>query len=327
MAILLTERDVRALLPMADLIAAMEQALAAYSARQVAQPVRTVLPFGPERSYFGVMPASLDEPPAVGAKLVTVCHGNHARGLPSHLATIVLLDPETGALAAVLDGRYITEARTAAVSAVSVKHLARPDAGVLALVGSGVQARGHLRALAEVRRLSETRVWSPRADHRSAFARQMQAEMQTPVRATDSVAEAVRGADLIVLATSSPEPVIDDMDVADGAHVCGVGACRPDEAEMPAALVARGRVYVDSRAGALSEAGDLLLPLKAGIIDEGHLAGELGDVVGGAAAGRMTPGDVTIFKSLGMAVEDITAAHLVLERARAQGRGTSFDFI
>ena len=172
-AVLLTEKDVRAVLPMPDLIAAMEGALAQFSRGAVNQPVRTVLEVGPDKAFFGVMPAALDDPPAVGAKLVTVYAKNHERDLPSHLATILLLDHATGALVAMVDGRYITEARTAAVSAVSVKHLARPDAAVLGIIGSGVQARSHLEAIRHVRTLTEVRVWSPNALHREAFAFEM----------------------------------------------------------------------------------------------------------------------------------------------------------
>jgi ornithine cyclodeaminase/alanine dehydrogenase-like protein (mu-crystallin family) len=178
--ILLTESDIRAVLPMPDLIEAMSRALDEFSAGRVAQPVRTVLEVGADKNYFGVMPASLNDPPAVGAKLVTVYHRNHDRGLPSHLATIVLLDPETGALAGLLDGRYITEARTAAVSAVSVRHLARRDASVLGIVGSGVQARSHLEAIRHVASLREVRVWSPDATRRERFAREMSASTSLP---------------------------------------------------------------------------------------------------------------------------------------------------
>jgi ornithine cyclodeaminase len=325
MPLILTESDVKALLPMPDLIAAMARALDEYSAGRVAQPVRTVLLAGPERAYFGVMPAALDAPAAVGAKLVTVYHRNHERGLPSHLATIVLLDPRTGALQAIVDGRYITEARTAAVSAVSVDRLARQNAATLAIIGSGVQGRSHLEAIRHVRALKDVRVWSPNADRRTAFAREAAQRTSLPVRAVPSAAEAIRGADIVVLATASKIPVIDDGGVAPGTHIAAVGACRPDEREMPTALVARARVIVDSRAAALQEAGDLILPLREGAISEAHLSAELGDVVGGRADGRASAEEVTIFKSLGMAVEDVVAAHLVLDRAVAAGRGLSFS--
>jgi ornithine cyclodeaminase len=271
------------------------------------------------------MPAALASPNAVGAKLVTVYPGNHAKHLPSHLATIVLLDAETGGLVALMDGRYITEARTGAVSAVSVKHLARPDAGVLALIGSGVQARSHLEAIRCVRTLTDVRVWSPTPAHAASFAREMTTETGLPIRAMSDASAAVRGADIVVLATGSRVPVISDEDVADGAHICGVGACRPDQREMPTRLIARAKVYVDARVGAMAEAGDILLPMKEGAIREDHIAGELGEVVLGKAAGRPSNSAVTVFKSLGMAVEDVVTAALVAERAQAAGLGRSFD--
>jgi ornithine cyclodeaminase len=319
--LLLTERDVRAVLPMPDLIVAMERALADFSSGHVTQPVRTVLEVGADPAYFGVMPAALDRTGVLGAKLVTVYERNHWRGLPSHLASIVLLDHESGALAALLDGRYITEARTAAVSAVSVKHLAREDARVLAIVGSGVQARSHLEAIRHVRALDDVRVWSPSETHREAYAAEMREATGLPVRAAATVSDAVRGADIVALTTSSRTPVVDAGDVAPGAHVVGVGACRPDQREMPTALVARARVFVDSRAGALRESGDLLIPIGEGAFTESHIAGELGELVSGRAAGRERDADVTIFKSLGMAVEDLVAAELAVSRAREVGVG------
>jgi len=321
--ILLTEHDVRAVLPMADLIPAMERALAEYSSGRVAQPVRTVLEVGPDRAYFGVMPAALDEPPAVGAKLVTVYQRNHERGLPSHLATILLLDHATGALVAVVDGRYITEARTAAVSAVSASRLARPDARTLAIIGSGVQARSHLEALRHVRPLADVRVWSPNALHREAFAFEMSEATGLPIRAIATASAALIDADLVVIATASRTAVIDDAAVAPGAHIMAVGACRPDQREMPTALVARARVFVDSRAGALAEAGDLLLPIAEGAFNESHIVGELGELVTGRVTGRQSQNEVTLFKSLGMAVEDVVAARLAVEKALAIGAGHS----
>ena len=321
MALLLTEKDVRAVLPMPDLITAMEGALAQFSAGAVTQPVRTVLEVGPDRAFFAVMPASLDDPPAVGAKLVTVYAKNHDRGLPSHLATIILLDHATGALVAILDGRYITEARTAAVSAVSAKHLARPDAHVLGVIGSGVQARSHLEALRHVRALDEVRVWSPNPLHREAYAFEMGDATGLPVTSAASASLAARGADIVVLATGSRTPVVEDIDIDPGTHVIGVGACRPDQREMPTPLVARARVYVDSRAAARIESGDILIPQQEGAFDDSHIAGELGELAGGRVAGRLARNDVTIFKSLGLAVEDVVTARLVVDRATAAGLG------
>ncbi len=325
MAIVLTESDVRNLLTMDALIDAMERALAEFSDRQVSQPLRTVLQVGEDKAFFGVMPAFVPSLPALGTKMVTVFAANADRGLPTHLATIVLLDPVTGALVALMDGRYITEARTAAVSAVSTRRLARNDAAVLAIIGSGVQARSHLEAIGRVRRLRGVRIWGPSADRREAFAREMQPHTEASIAAVSSAEEAVAGADLIALVTASREPVVRSGWIADGAHICAVGACRPDQREMDAALVARGTLYVDSREAALAEAGDVVLAIRDGAIDRSHIAAEMGEVISGKARGRGDDREVTIFKSLGMAVEDVAAAHLVLEQAKARGAGSNVE--
>jgi len=317
--LLLTEQHVRSVLPMSDLIVSMEDALARFSAGDVQQPVRTVLEVGTQKAFFGLMPACDPGRPALGAKMVTVFGGNAGRGLPTHLATIVLLDPETGALLALMDGRYITEARTAAVSAVSVRHLARPQASTLAILGTGVQARSHLEAYAGIRTLRDVRVWSPKVSSRQRFVEEMTG---APVRAMAGAEEAVRGADLIVLATSSPTPVIEDAWVTPGAHLVSVGACRPDQREVAPELTARARLFVDSRAGALAESGDVLLGIAERRFTPDHIAGELGELILGRVRGRRADEEITMFKSLGMAVEDIAAAELVYMRALERGTGT-----
>lgn len=320
--VLLTEEHVRSVLPMTDLVAAMESALARFSSGDVQQPVRTVLMVGAQKAWWGLMPAYVAQPPVMGAKLVTVFNSNLDRGLHSHLATIVLLDPDTGALQALMDGRYITEARTAAVSAVSARHLARPDASVLAIIGTGVQARSHLEAFSEVRSLREVRVWSPKSPSRERFIAEMSPLARAPLRAARSAEDAVRGADLIVLVTASPTPVLEVSWISPGSHIVSVGACRPDQREMPPELTARGRLFVDSRAGALAESGDVVMGMAEGRFGPDHIAGELGAVVLGRVEGRQSPDQITIFKSLGMAVEDIAAADLAYRRAREAGVGS-----
>ena len=319
--LLLSETDVRHLLSMDDLIQSMESALAEFSSGRTAQPLRTVIEVGQDHAFFGVMPAYMPATGALGTKLVTVFGSNTAIGLPSHLATILLMDATTGELLAVMDGRYITEARTAAVSAVSARLLAREDAGVLAILGSGVQARSHLRAFSHVRALRDVRVWSPSAAHRREFAESMHREIAAPITPVSSAQDAVSGADLVVVATAAREPVLRGEWIAAGTHIAAVGACRPDQRELDTALVARARVFVDSRTGALAEAGDLLLPMREGAFDASHIVGELGQLAAGAIAGRQTPEDVTLFKSLGMAVEDVAAAYLAFERATERGLG------
>lgn len=322
---LLTEAQVKTLLPLSDLVSAMQEALARFSAGEVLQPVRSVMSVGPTHAFFGLMPAYLPAPPRLGAKLVTVFNGNAARGLPSHLATILLLDPETGALTALMDGRYITEMRTAAVSAVSVQQLAQPSPATLAILGTGVQAQSHLEAFAAMFTLTEARVWSPQPASREQFVHRSAERVSFPVSAAHSAEDAVRGADLVVLATSSSTPVVQDHWVKPGAHVVSVGACRVDQREMDASLLARARLYVDSRAAALVESGDIVHSMREGVFDEMHIRGELGEVVLGRAEGRNTDLDVTVFKSLGMAVEDVTAADLVFRRAVETGTGTALS--
>jgi alanine dehydrogenase len=321
MPLLLTESDVRSLIPPADLISAMEQALSEFSSGQVTQPVRTALQVPPHRNFFGVMPAYMSSPAALGIKLVTVFNANAARGLPTHLATILLFDPETGALEVIMDGRYITEMRTAAVSAVAAQRLARKDAAVFAVLGSGVQARSHVELLTRVCSFREIRAWSPTRDHLEQFVSDTAALSSVPVHAAISAEQAVRGADVIALVTSSTTPVVQDAWVSPGALVISVGACRPDTREMDPALVARARVIVDSRAAALVEAGDIVQGIREGCWAASHIAGELGEVILGRTPGRTAPDDIMIFKSLGQAVEDVAAAHLVFTRAKSQGMG------
>lgn len=320
MAVVLSEFDVRQLLKMPQLIDTMEAALRAFSDGAVHQPVRTVLRVGTDIAFFGLMPAFRVEPPALGTKLVTVTPRNAERGLPTHLATILLMDPATGELLAVLDGRYITEARTAAVSAAATRALARQDASVLAILGSGVQAHSHLEALPLVRPLREVRVWSPTLQHRARFAEEHH-RAASVVIAVDSPEDAVRGADLIVAVTAASEPVLRSEWVADGAHICAIGACRPDMREMDTALVQRARVYVDSRPGALAEAGDLLIPIGERAYAADRIAGEIGELFGGRIGGRGSDREVTLFKSVGMAIEDVAAADMVYRRAAEVGLG------
>jgi alanine dehydrogenase len=298
------EAEVRARLPMPELIDAMERALVEFSAGRVNQPVRTVLEFGTEPALFGSMPCYVASLPALGAKLVTVSAGNAARGLDTHQAIIVMLDPVTGTAEAMLDGRYITEVRTAAVSAVSARYLARTGAGVLGIIGSGVQARSHVEALRLVRDFREVRVWSPSAERRLHFAN------ETGARAMESAEAVVRGADVVVTVTASPVPVVANEWVADGTHVIAVGSCRPAQRELDPELVARARLVVDSRAAALKEAGDVVMGISEGRWSAEHVSAELGEL-----PARRDDREITVFKSLGLAVEDVFAAHLVLSRS------------
>ncbi|MGH7614263.1 MAG: ornithine cyclodeaminase family protein [Gemmatimonadales bacterium] len=290
--VILDERAVQRLLHYEELIPAVARALAELSAGRVVQPVRAVLPVAPHGGFFALMPAYAG---ALGAKLVTFYPRNV--GVPTHHAVIVLFRPETGEPLVVMDGRLITEMRTAAASAVATQHLARPESSVLAILGSGVQAGSHLEALRRVRAFSDVRVWSPR--NAQAFA------TRHTVRATATAEEAVRGADVVVVAVNAQTPVLSGRWLAPGAHVNAIGATRPQWRELDDEVLARSRVFVDSGVAAAQESGD--------VIAAREVVGEIGEVVAGVKPGRRNDQEITLFKSVGVAVEDVAAAALVYE--------------
>jgi ornithine cyclodeaminase/alanine dehydrogenase-like protein (mu-crystallin family) len=288
----LDEEQVRQHLRMEELIPAMEKALIDFSAGKVTQPVRSVITVDPPGGFFGMMPALTPE--GLGQKIVTFYPPNAQRGLPTHMATIFLVDPETGAPLAVMDGTLITEMRTAAVSAAATKLLASPNAKVLAILGSGVQARSHVAALRLVRQFEEIRVWSPTKEHAERFADGIGAKAM-------SAKEAVREADVVITATNSKVSVLRGAWLKPGCHVNAVGACRPDWRELDDAAMANV-VFVDSREAAMKESGDVIL-------SGAKIYAELGEALTGKVPARAS--ETTIFKSLGMAVEDIASAMLV----------------
>ena len=297
----LNEDQVRQHLRMTDLIPAMEKALIDFSAGKATQPVRSVIKVDPFGGFLGLMPALT--PDGLGLKAVTFYPSNVERGIPTHMATIFLVDPETGTPLAIMDGRLITEMRTAAVSAAATKLLAPARAKILAILGSGVQARSHVEALRLVRQFEEIRVWSPTREHAKRFALEIGAKAM-------SAEEAVRGADVVVTATSSKTSVLKGSWLKSGCHVNVVGASRPDWREMDDEAMANV-VFVDSREGAMKESGDVIL-------SGAKIYAELGEALAGKTPSRAS--GTTIFKSLGMAVEDIGAAMLVYRAATEKSR-------
>lgn len=321
---LLPERDVRALVSAQDLVLAMERALCAFSSGAALQPTRTTLWVGEERSFYGLMPAYLPGGGGLGTKLITYFASNHTRGLPSHFATILLFDSATGALTAVMDGSYITKIRTAAVSSLAIGHLAPRPVRRLAVFGCGVQARGHISALAcLVPSIEEVRVWSPYPEL-AGFVDELDDRVRPAVRAATDGQDAARDADVIVTVTSSPEPVLCRDWVAEDALVVVVGACRPEHREVDPALVAASRLFVDSREAALSESGDIMQGIAEGRFSADHIRAELGEVIAGTRP-RPDRGAPVVFKSLGLAVEDVAAADLVYQRAVSCGAGVELS--
>jgi ornithine cyclodeaminase/alanine dehydrogenase-like protein (mu-crystallin family) len=299
----LNEEQVREHLRMTDLIPAMEKALIDFSAGRVTQPVRSIISVNVAAAtgFLGLMPALT--PDGLGLKAVTFYPSNAERGIPTHMATIFLVDPQTGAPLAIMDGRLITEMRTAAVSAAATKLLASPDAKVLAILGSGVQARSHVEALRLVRQFEEIRVWSPTREHTERFAADIGGKSM-------AAEDAVRSADIVVTATNSKAPVLKGSWLKPGCHVNAVGACRPDWRELDDAAMANV-VFVDSREGATKESGDIIL-------SHAKIYAELGEALAGTVSSRAN--ETTIFKSLGMAVEDIAAAMLVYRGSRSASK-------
>lgn len=295
---ILDEAAVRDLLHMEELIPVMAGALADLSSGKVVQPMRVMLPVSDHGGFLGLMPAYGGG--ALGAKLVTFYPNN--QGVPSHHAMILLFRPETGEPLVTMDGRLITEMRTAAVSAVASKLLARPDASVLGILGAGVQARSHLEALRLVRPFREVRVWSPR--NARAFAKEF------GILAAASAEEAVRGADVVVVATTSQTPVLFGDWLSPGTHVNAVGAPRPTWRELDDNVLRKARIYVELREAATRESGD--------IIAAGRVDAEIGEVVSGTKPGRQSAAEITLFKSVGVAVEDVVSADLVFRRAVAR---------
>ncbi|MGQ0702166.1 MAG: ornithine cyclodeaminase family protein [Gemmatimonadales bacterium] len=318
---ILSQAEVTALLPMGECIEAMERVLRGLSRGEAQLPLRTVLRLAEGRGAFAVMPAELRRPDVLGLKAITVFPGNAGTPLDSHQGLVVLFDPEVGSPLAVMDASSITAIRTAAVSAVATRVLARSGAGDLALLGSGVQARTHLEALALVRPLRRVRVWSPHAERVLGFVRWAAEQLRIQVEPVAGPPAALEGADLICTVTASAEPVVRSEWIANGAHLNAVGASLPTTRELDTATVARARLIVDRLESARNEAGDFLIPRAEGAIADTHIAGELGDVLLGRIPGRSDPDQVTVFKSLGLAVEDLAAADLVWRRAEAGQAG------
>jgi ornithine cyclodeaminase len=325
---ILSGDDVRQAVTMADAIEAVRKAYVQLSAGQAVVPLRTPVPVARRSGITLFMPAYLTSSDALGAKIVSVFPGNVEHGLPTIHAVVIVVDAETGRPTAVMDGTYLTALRTGAASGVATDLLARPDASVAAIFGAGVQARTQLEAICTVRPIKKVRVYDAVSDRTAAYVAEMRARgrpIPADISAAVSPAEAVRDADVICAATTSKSPVLDDADLKPGVHINGVGSYTPEMQEIPAATVKRARVVVDSRTASLAEAGDLLIPLQAGLIGEDDIHGEIGQVAAGRISGRQSREEVTFFKSVGLAVQDVSVADLILQRAAQRGLGIEVE--
>lgn len=319
--LVLNQQEVEELLDMEGCIEAMAEALASLARGEVHVPLRVVVRPPGEDTFIGLMPAHRGGgAPLYSLKTVCVFPDNPKRGLDAHQGTVTLFDGETGETRAVMNASAITAIRTAAVSAVATRLLARKDARELGILGAGVQARSHLEALRLVRDFDRVRIFSPTAAHAEALATEAGAE------AVGSAEEAVRGADVVVTATSSVDPVLRREWLEPGAHVNVVGGRPPTMRELDVATVADSAFYVDRRESAENEAFDYRDALEAGAIGPDHIRGEIGEVLIGTAPGRESPDELTVFRSLGLAVEDLAAAEYVVRRARERGVGVEVEF-
>lgn len=319
-------REVEQLLPMAACIEAVAGALRALAAGQVVLPLRQVVMAPGGQGALAVMPSYLGDPAAYGSKVITVFPGNSGTRYDSHQGAVLLFETEHGALLAMADAGAITAIRTAAASGVATRALAREEARDLAILGSGTQARTHLDAMCAVRPIKRVRVWSRTPEHAQAFARREAVRHGLEITAVPSVPAAVEGADLICTTTAARQPILAGAWLQPGTHINAAGGGIRGYRELDTEAVARSRLVADRVESALHEADEVILPLEAGEIGPEHLLGELGEVLLGRIEGRTSPDDITVFESLGIAVEDVAAVHHVYEAARSQGVGTWLEF-
>jgi ornithine cyclodeaminase len=320
------ERAVHELLPMNSCIPLMRDALTSLSNRDVVMPLRTKVGLPDGSGLLGLMPGYLGNPESFGLKVVSVMPRNHGTEYDSHQGVVMLFGVKHGEPLAIIDATAITAIRTAAASAAATDVLANKDAGDLALIGTGAQARTHLAAMKCVRDLRRVRVWSRNRANAERFAREEASRSNTKIEVADSAQEALRDADLICTTTASREPVVRGEWLSPGAHINAVGACFPQARELDTETVRRARLFTDSRESCLNEAGDFLLARAEGKIGDDHVLGEVGDVFSGRIPGRTSHEDITIYESLGVAIEDLASAHFILDQARDKNAGTWLEW-
>ena len=318
--------EVRQLLPMAECIDLMHRTMIAVSERRVVLPLRSIMVMPGDRGMLGNMPGYLAEPECFGVKLVSLIPRNKPPQYSSHLGLVLLFEAAHGCPVALVDAAEITAIRTAAASALATRLLARPQACDLALLGAGEQARSHLEAMLAVRSIRRIRVWARDAGKAAAFARTEGARHAISIETAPSVREAVAGADIVCTLTKAREPILLGEQLEPGVHLNVVGSSVAAAAEIDTSAVVKSRFFVDCRDSTVNEGGEYLRALRAGAITPEHILGEIGEVANGTKTGRRAPSDITLYKSLGIAPQDLASAHHVLEKARAAGVGQAIDF-
>jgi ornithine cyclodeaminase/alanine dehydrogenase-like protein (mu-crystallin family) len=323
--LVINDSEVRTLLRMQDCIAVMENALISLALGEVILPLRPVMWLPDKTGALALMPTFRSHPSGMAVKVISVFPGNRETPYDSHQGGVLLFDTTFGQLLAMIDASSVTAIRTAAVSGVATKLLAREDAGDLAILGSGVQARTHLEAMLCCRKIRRVRVWSRHRDHAHTFADQESKRFGLKIEVSLEPKEAVRGADLICTTTTSSLPILMGEWIANGAHINAVGGGFPGTRELSSLAVAKSQLFVDRRESALNEAGDFLIPKKEGWISDDHIRGEIGEILTGKILGRKTPEEITLFKSLGIAIEDLAAAQFIYAKAMENNVGTQVE--
>jgi len=329
--LILNNKQVLELLPIKECIPLMREALIALAAGKVHQPLRTIIRPPDATGVMGLMPAYMargmsGESAGFGLKAICVFPGNPAKDKDSHQGAVLLFSAETGELLAMMNASAITAIRTAAVSGLATDLLARVDACNLAMLGSGVQARSHLVAMSEVRLVKRCRVASRHLEHAQNFVEEMRPDFSFGLEPVETVEEALEGADLIVSVTNAVEPIVKREWIAAGAHLNLVGSSTPNTREVDSETMAAVSLFVDRRESTMNEAGDYLFAAREGVIGPNHIRAEIGEVLNGESPGRTSPDEITLFKSLGLAIEDLAAAEYLYERAREQKVGSWVEF-
>jgi len=321
----LSEQQVQSLIEIDELIAALKQAHVQYSTGKAVMPVRLVVPLPQIHGRITSMPGFLTDDKALGMKVVTYFQENSKKNLPAILATILLFSAETGKIIATMDGSYITAIRTACASAMATEALANPQTPVLGILGGGVQARAHIQAMTRVRKIERIRLYSLSGASAVAIKKEMGPQLNCAIEVADSAESVVRDADLLVTVTTAKEPIVRPEWLKPGVHINAVGSHRPDLREIDGATLARAKIVVDSREAILAECGDILLALKEKSIGENAIHAEIGEVLAGTKSGRKNSDEITLYKSVGIAIQDVAAAHLVYGKALKKGVGTTVE--
>jgi alanine dehydrogenase len=323
--LVLSETQVQSLIDVDELIAALEQAHVQYSTGRAVMPVRLVVPLPQIQGRITSMPGFLGDDRALGMKVVTYFQENPKQDLPAILGSILLFSSDTGKLIAVMDGSYITAIRTACASAVATKALANSKTPVLGILGAGVQARSHIQALSRVRKIAQIKIYSPSGSSAAAIQKYFELKTGVEIELAQSPEEALQDADLVVTASTAKTPIVKAEFLKSGAHINAVGSHRPDMRELDGATVARAKVLVDSREAIMAECGDILLAIEEKSIGSDHIHGEIGEVLAGSKAGRSSADEITLYKSVGIAIQDVAAAKLVYRKALERGVGTTVE--